>query len=591
MSNLEQIQVLVKLDQVKTFVLNFDQPISISDNLILQHLSRLSHVPQQMLRLHPLKTLGQNMNRYDELVSFRSAFTFCPILGGKGGFGTLLKGQSKQAGARQTTDFGACRDLNGRRLRHVNDEIKLRKWRENMARRLKSGSEIDVEAEFEALKTDSGIRNWHLMTPNWGAGEMTNKMKRKMEISMKREIQRWAREMKEQEQIQKEKKRAFEESVLDYGKMGRERQQKEEETLYASIQEGMRKRRRIPVDVAQDDTENDEGTDSVFVTSSFICTLSGDIIIEEDKKQEGCFMVQSKSEFATAIIMLDQSKYFSKSFRIYYEITIETAGVAQIGWAHMDSNAIFSSKLADAKKGFFPNSDTGDGVGDDEFSYSMDGSRGAKFHCCRDEKYAQPDGGTSWKKRDVIGCIYDLESKSLKYMWNGKDMGVAFTIESTPMLLCPAFSLNENEIVKVNIGPSFAYGANEWIGVNDLVQEQSIEEVKDEFDMEDSCSSNVSSSPNQNEMKDKTSTVEKKIVPTALYEKTTPKHFDLSTIHSVDELEELGMDELKAILFSIGLKCGGTLKERAERLFSVKGLQVDDIPEKLRGKNFSAVRK
>lgn len=195
------------------------------------------------------------------------------------------------------------------------------------------------------------------------------------------------------------------------------------------------------------------------------------------------------------------------------------------------------------------------------------------------------------KKGDVIGCIYDLESKSLKYMWNGKDMGVAFTIESTPMLLCPAFSLNENEIVKVNIGPSFAYGANEWIGVNDLVQEQSIEEVKDEFDMEDSCSSNVSSSPNQNEMKDKTSTVEKKIVPTALYEKTTPKHFDLSTIHSVDELEELGMDELKAILFSIGLKCGGTLKERAERLFSVKGLQVDDIPEKLRGKNFSAVRK
>eukprot|EP00592_Proboscia_alata_P002359 CAMPEP_0194372984 /NCGR_PEP_ID=MMETSP0174-20130528/21404_1 /TAXON_ID=216777 /ORGANISM="Proboscia alata, Strain PI-D3" /LENGTH=189 /DNA_ID=CAMNT_0039151809 /DNA_START=58 /DNA_END=624 /DNA_ORIENTATION=+ len=51
------------------------------------------------------------------------------IRGGKGGFGTLLKGQSKQAGAKTTYDFGACRDLNGRRLRHVNDEIKLRKWR------------------------------------------------------------------------------------------------------------------------------------------------------------------------------------------------------------------------------------------------------------------------------------------------------------------------------------------------------------------------------------------------------------------------------------------------------------------------------
>ena len=52
------------------------------------------------------------------------------VRGGKGGFGTLLRGQSKQAGARTTVDFGACRDLSGRRLRHVNDEIKLRRWRE-----------------------------------------------------------------------------------------------------------------------------------------------------------------------------------------------------------------------------------------------------------------------------------------------------------------------------------------------------------------------------------------------------------------------------------------------------------------------------
>lgn len=83
------------------------------------------------------------------------------IRGGKGGFGTLLKGQSKQAGAKQTLDFGACRDLSGRRLRHVNDEIKLRKWRELQAKR-ERGEDVD---ELEALKTPSGIRNWHLMVP------------------------------------------------------------------------------------------------------------------------------------------------------------------------------------------------------------------------------------------------------------------------------------------------------------------------------------------------------------------------------------------------------------------------------------------
>ena len=48
------------------------------------------------------------------------------LLGGKGGFGAMLR----TAGARgvKTTNFDACRDLNGRRLRHVNAEAQLREW-------------------------------------------------------------------------------------------------------------------------------------------------------------------------------------------------------------------------------------------------------------------------------------------------------------------------------------------------------------------------------------------------------------------------------------------------------------------------------
>lgn len=52
------------------------------------------------------------------------------LKGGKGGFGAMLRSMGKGAGSKTTTDFGACRDLNGRRLRHVNDEIKLHKWAE-----------------------------------------------------------------------------------------------------------------------------------------------------------------------------------------------------------------------------------------------------------------------------------------------------------------------------------------------------------------------------------------------------------------------------------------------------------------------------
>ena len=42
------------------------------------------------------------------------------IAGGKGGFGSMLK--SAKGGAKSTSNFGANRDLNGRRLRHVEQE-------------------------------------------------------------------------------------------------------------------------------------------------------------------------------------------------------------------------------------------------------------------------------------------------------------------------------------------------------------------------------------------------------------------------------------------------------------------------------------
>lgn len=38
----------------------------------------------------------------------------------------------------------------------------------------------------------------------------------------------------------------------------------------------------------------------------------------------------------------------------------------------------------------------------------------------------------------------------------------------------------------------------------------------------------------------------------------------------VQELASLGLDRLKSALMALGLKCGGTLEARAERLFSTK---------------------
>ncbi|MFH4979153.1 hypothetical protein AB6A40_005862 [Gnathostoma spinigerum] len=52
---------------------------------------------------------------------------------------------------------------------------------------------------------------------------------------------------------------------------------------------------------------------------------------------------------------------------------------------------------------------------------------------------------------------------------------------------------------------------------------------------------------------------------------------DLSSFESATDLESLGLDRLKSALVALGLKCGGTLKERAERLFATKGRKLSDL--------------
>lgn len=52
---------------------------------------------------------------------------------------------------------------------------------------------------------------------------------------------------------------------------------------------------------------------------------------------------------------------------------------------------------------------------------------------------------------------------------------------------------------------------------------------------------------------------------------TAGAHLDLSAFSCWEELASLGLDRLKSALIALGIKCGGTLEERAQRLFSTKG--------------------
>uniref|UniRef100_A0A8D2BB61 Replication stress response regulator SDE2 n=1 Tax=Sciurus vulgaris TaxID=55149 RepID=A0A8D2BB61_SCIVU len=66
---------------------------------------------------------------------------------------------------------------------------------------------------------------------------------------------------------------------------------------------------------------------------------------------------------------------------------------------------------------------------------------------------------------------------------------------------------------------------------------------------------------------------------------------DLLAFSSAAELESLGLEKLKSELMALGLKCGGTLQERAARLFSVRGLAKEQIDPALFAKPLKGKKK
>jgi len=61
----------------------------------------------------------------------------------------------------------------------------------------------------------------------------------------------------------------------------------------------------------------------------------------------------------------------------------------------------------------------------------------------------------------------------------------------------------------------------------------------------------------------------------------TGAHLDLSPFTSPDELLSLGLDRLKSALMALNLKCGGSVEQRAQRLFMTKGKKIDQLPSNL----------
>ena len=195
--------------------------------------------------------------------------------------------------------------------------------------------------------------------------------------------------------------------------------------------------------------------------------------------------------------------------------------------------------------------------------------------------------------------MYDFKNGTIQYYINGDNLGVTFNIEPCSesslkeRLLCPVLSLNENEIIGLNIRPTFQYCPKDYTGVSTLLgSNEGISTRDDKYTKkEENTAAKQDDQTTKQPMPTEEAPPPGKTETTNKQEKKNgaiEKHeaINLNETNSAAELENLGADRLKNELHSLGCKCGGSLQERAQRLFSLKGLEREQFPKKIRGKNF-----
>lgn len=176
------------------------------------------------------------------------------------------------------------------------------------------------------------------------------------------------------------------------------------------------------VDVNRDGlstTDDGSGSHDVKIEESSIC---GDIRVTKLP-----LLLEGHGLFSS--VRLDVCVWKGKWM---YEVTLETSGIQQIGWATL------SCPFTDHK-----------GVGEVDDSYAYDGKRVRKWNK-EHEAY-----GHSWVVGDVIGCCIDLDHDEISFCRNGISLGVAFRgiRKMVPGLgYYPAISLSQGECCELNFG-------------------------------------------------------------------------------------------------------------------------------------------
>ncbi|XP_076888552.1 uncharacterized protein LOC143539008 [Bidens hawaiensis] len=150
-------QVITKLLNGKSQTLNFETPI-IPISSIKSKLQTLTSIPphHQLLTSNG-KSLSDATYLHHHKSSLPTIHLSLRLRGGKGGFGSLLRGAATKAGQKKTNNFDACRDMSGRRLRHVNAEKRMEEWvAEEKERKLEKAAEEFIKKKAKSAKRGGG---------------------------------------------------------------------------------------------------------------------------------------------------------------------------------------------------------------------------------------------------------------------------------------------------------------------------------------------------------------------------------------------------------------------------------------------------